>query len=248
MPSSRIIWNGNPGEIWVNRTEKFKYQLICNYKHSCGFCLQYDRAISNWWPVPFHRSCRCKNMLVRPGNSAEPFISFQEKLLGATPQQQTDAIGASNFSLWKRDVVTWDQIVTETRVRTLAEVVQQQKLSLDDLLKAGVRADRAEAAIARINTPKQQLIREHRQALIQKVLKSGISEEQLKKAVAVGIGQKITIAAGPSKASVLNSETYAAALPDDLRELLVYFGLKVRAMKPAPEPPKDKPDEPDEPR
>lgn len=240
MASSRIIWNGNPGEVWVNNTGRLKYQLIVNYRNSCGLCIQYDKAISNWWPLPFHRNCRCRQCLVLIQGTAAPFVDFRNTLRGLSKLQQTEAIGRANFKLLESGAVKWETIVTPTRVRSLTEVIKDAGLSLKDLQAAGVRHDIAEAAYARVHTPRQTIIREQRVAMVTRIIGAGISPQQLKEAVAQGVAEKIGIAAGPSKASPVKSVNRPGTLPEKLRGMLAYFGRKVQAMLPfkKPEPPK----------
>ncbi len=52
-----VRFNGSPGETWTNDTGKVQYQLIVNWQNSCGLCAQYDHAIGNSWPIPFHYNC-----------------------------------------------------------------------------------------------------------------------------------------------------------------------------------------------
>jgi len=37
MPN--IIWNGNPGERWVNDTGVARYQFFASLVNTCGVCL-----------------------------------------------------------------------------------------------------------------------------------------------------------------------------------------------------------------
>ena len=199
MASSRIIWNGKPGEVYTNNTERFKYQLIVAYQYSCGFCIQYDRAVSNWWPLPFHNRCRCRQLLLKPGGVAEPFVDFRAKLADLSSAQKVSAIGKSNYSLWERGVVSWDDIVTDTRVRSFHEVVRRAKLDVAAMTKASVDREQARHAFEKINLPKQLIVREQRQKLIERIQKAGLSDEQIKEAVAVRVGEKIGIVGGKGK-------------------------------------------------
>jgi hypothetical protein len=202
MASSRIIWNGKPGEVWTNNTLRFKYQLIVAYQNSCGFCIQYDRAVSNWWPLPFHNRCRCRQLLLKPGGVAEPFVDFRSKLADLSEAQKVSAIGRSNYALLEKGVVTWDDIVTETRVRSFTEVAQRAKLDVNAMTKASVDPEQARHAFERINTPKQLIVREQRQKLIERIQKAGLSDEQIKEAVAVRVGEKIGIVGGKAQSTI----------------------------------------------
>jgi hypothetical protein len=228
MASSRIIWNGKPGEVWVNNTERFKYQLIVAYQNSCGFCIQYDRAVSNWWPLPFHNRCRCRQLLLKPGGVAEPFVDFRAKLSSLPKSQITSAIGSSNYGLLQADLVSWEDIVTETRVRSFHEVAQRAKLDVAAMTKAGVDPEQARHAFEKINTPKQLIVREQRQKLIERIQKAGLSDEQIKEAVAVRVGEKIGIVGGKAQSTITQASSRFSRLPEEVRSALGYYDRKLR--------------------
>jgi len=230
MPSPRVIWNGTPGEVWHNATEKIKYQLICEFKNSCGVCIQYHLAISNWWPIPFHRNCRCRQVPVRPGGAAQPFRDFWQILDELSPGQRREVIGASNYKLLDAGLIKWEDVVTPTRVRDLQEVVALRKLTVNQMTGAGVKTRYAEEAFARVHTPQAELIRETRQRLFTKVQDAGISREQLVKHAQEAIGRKVGISAGPSKSQPL-LKAGPAELPPDL-----IAGLKRFTPKPSVAP------------
>lgn len=230
MATSRIIWNGKPGEVYANNTERFKYQLIVAYTNSCGFCIQYDRAISNWWPITFHFRCRCKQLLIKPGGKSTPFIDFRVKLSDLSEAQKVSAIGRSNYTLLGKGVVKWDDIVTETRVRSFAEVAQRAKFDLKTMLASGVDPEQARHALERINTPKQIVVREQRAKLIERIQKAGLSDAQIKEAVSVRIGEKIGIGGGKAQSTVTQASTRRSILPRPLRDVLDYFGRKLRGL------------------
>ncbi len=214
--SSRVIWNGNPGEVWRNDTGVVRYQLICNFANSCGVCIQYHLAISNWWPIPFHRSCRCRQLPIAIGGCAEAFEDFRTILDGLDHHAQVEAIGASNFRLLESGVVKWEDIVRQTRVLDLKEVVNEQRLSVAQMIKAGVRPDLAEKAYAEAHSPKAQVVRAARQQALKNLEASGISREQVAQHVTYAIGQRIGIAAGPSGLSTIKSLPGSGRIPKDL--------------------------------
>jgi hypothetical protein len=244
VASSRIIWNGKPGEIWVNNSEKVKYQLIVAYQNSCGFCIQYDRAISNWWPLGFHNCCRCRQLLIRIGGVAEPFVDFRVKLEALSDAQKVSALGRSNYSLLQHGVVSWDDIVTETRVRSFHEVVQRAKLDVAAMVKANVDPEQARHAFEKINASKQLIVREQRAKLIEGIEKAGLSDEQIKEAVSVRIGEKIGLVGGNAAKTVAQSSSRPSLLPEPLRNALAYHGRKLRDLFSGPKqlPKKVEPD------
>lgn len=244
VATSRIIWNGKPGDVYVNTTERFKYQLIVAYTNSCGFCIQYDRAISNWWPLCFHPRCRCKQILIKPGGKSTPFVDFRVKLADLPKTQITSAIGRSNYALLETGVVKWNDIVTETRVRSFTEVAQRAKLDLKTMLKSGVDPEQTRHALERINTPKQLVVREQRAKLIERIQKAGLSDKQINEAVSVRIGEKIGIVGGNAAKTVTQSSSQPSLLPEPLRNALAYHGRKLRDLFSGPKqlPKKVEPD------
>lgn len=227
MPSPRVIWNGNPGEVWQNTSDKAKYQFICNFSNSCGTCIQYHLAISNWWPIPIHRRCRCRQLLILPSGSAQPFENFRDILDDLPAKQKTEAIGASNYKLLQSGLVKWDDIVTPTRVRDLQEVVARRKLTVDQMTSVGVQERYAQQAFDRVHTPVAEAIRARRRELIKNIENAGISREQLRGAIVSSISERIGIAAGPSKVQALpksiNGGMAPKQIPEDLKSSLDRF-------------------------
>jgi hypothetical protein len=168
--------------------------------------------------------------LVKSGGRSEPFVDFRVKLADLSAAQKTSAIGASNYRLLESGTVSWNDIVTETRVRSFTEVAQRAKLDIAAMEKAGVRADHAKHAFDRIHTPKQELIREQRQKLIANIQEAGLSDAQIKEAVSVRIGEKIGIVGGKTAATVTEVSTRRSILPKPLRDILDYFGRKLRTL------------------
>ena len=225
--SSRVIWNGNPGEVWKNDTGIIRYQLICDFHHSCGVCIQYHLAISNWWPIPFHRSCRCRNLPISIGATAQPFRDWREIIEGLGWHAKVEAIGASNWKLLEAGTIEWGDVVTPTRVRSLREVVADRNLSRDQLSHAGVRDDIAERAYAKVHSPKAGLVREARQQALKDLESAGISRHQVYKQVTEHIAQRVSIGAGPSGPSVMPAKIVgpkpAGGLPSDILAALNRF-------------------------
>ena len=138
MADRRVIFNGEPGSVWVNDTDKVRYQFVCSLINTCGACLQYHLAIGGWWPIPIHHRCRCTQRPIAVGTAApHPFVDFRELLDSMPHSQQVAAIGASNYRLLQAGVVKWGEIVTKYRVRTLREVLAINKVFSAD--RAGGR-------------------------------------------------------------------------------------------------------------
>lgn len=198
MDPTHII-DGSPGDRWINDTATVYYQFVCNLASSCGVCIQYHRKIARFWPIPIHRNCRCKQRVVKPGHEApEPFVDFR-KLLDKMPiDQQTAAVGRSCYTLLRRGVITWEDVVTPARVRSLEEVVSIRKLSVERMVKAGVQKGIASRAYEQVHTPEHELAARKRQELIDVIRQAGVRHEALVKHLAKSLAGRTTIAAGPS--------------------------------------------------
>lgn len=195
---ARVIFNGQPGEVWQNDTGKVQYQLLVSWHNSCGQCIQFDHAIGPYWGIPLHRGCRCRQTAIPPGAQAQPYVDFMAKIDALPENRQSLVIGASNLKLVKAGVVQWGDVVTSTRIRDLREVVAREKLSVETVTRAGVRKDLAEKAHASVSTPAHQLAEQTRKELIAKLLNAGLTREQIDRAVAERLARRVTIGTGPS--------------------------------------------------
>ena len=212
---AQITFNGDPGSTWTNAGEKVQYQLIVDWHNSCGLCAQYDHAIGPWWPIPFHRGCRCKQKAIWPGKTSSPFVDFREKIRELDRPQQSRVIGAANLKLVEEGVVKWGDVVTNGRVRTLEEVVARGKLSVKQMTDAGVQRKTAERAFQSVNTPEHQLVEAQRRAAVKHLESLGVGREEILKRVAEGLVERIGISAGPSgpsRITVKNLVTLEVAL------------------------------------
>lgn len=217
--ADRVIIHGEPGTTWVNESDRVRYQFICAFIHTCGACLQYHMAIGPWWPIKLHYRCRCTQVAIRPGGTApHAFADFRAILDDMSYADKREAIGASNYKLLKAGVVTWDEIVSKFRVRTLREVIALNKVSFETAVKAGVpkRAYVAwgegvekRAAVkghafgqTGVHSPEQELLRQERARLIENIKGAGVSQEALVDALSRGIVSKVELVAPGVKQSM----------------------------------------------
>jgi len=194
----RHVWNGQPGEVWVNDTNRVKYQLLCNWLNTCGFCAQYDHAIGPWWGIPLHFGCNCDQVAIKPGGQAKPFVDYREIIDGLDHDQQAAVMGASNYRLLKQGLVTWEDVVTPSRVRDLREVVARKKLTVKQMEDAGIKPWNAKEAHRTVHTPEHELEERHRRELIEKIKGAGVSQETLARELATRLASRVTIAANPT--------------------------------------------------
>jgi hypothetical protein len=243
----RVIFNGKPGETWKNDTGKARYQFVASLLNTCGVCFQYHMAVSTWFPIPLHHGCRCRQELIAPGMTADPFVDFREILDAMPPDQKVAAVGASAYRLIREGVIPWEEVVTQSRVRTLEEVVSRRKLTVDTMEKAGVRPDIARRAWEAVNTPEHLIVDAQRRRLVENLRGAGLTDDQIKKAFGERVAERISIAEGPTWTGGviggrptpirilapqliiglgLNDRAKAALRPDaDIKESLPEYGL-----------------------
>lgn len=195
---ARVIFNGEPNDVWVNETGKIQYQFIVQWRNSCGLCAQYDHAIGPSWPIPLHYGCRCQQVLIRVGAEADPFVDFREKIRELDLHQQAVVVGKSNLQLIEAGTVKWEDVVTRSRVRLLREVVSREKLSIKAMRDAGVKEYIAIEAHATVTTPAHQLADQQRRELVARLAVHGMSEEQAKREFGERLAKRLSIEEGPS--------------------------------------------------
>jgi hypothetical protein len=200
---ARVIFNGEPGAVFTNGTEKVLYQLIVNWENSCGLCCQNDRAIGPWWPIPYHRGCRCRIVAIYPGHAAEPYVDFRQKVADLPRGQQTRVVGRANLTLIEAGKVQWSDVVTSNRVRTLEEVASRKKLSVREMTDAGVKPSVAMRAHAAVNTPEHVQADAQRKAIVARLNELGVGKEEIKARFGKAIADRVGIDAGPSGPDLL---------------------------------------------
>ena len=193
-----VQFNGPPGETWENDSGKVKYQFRAEWQNTCGVCAGYDGAIGDSWPIPLHRNCRCKQILIFPGGRSQPFTDFRRKIRGLDPAQQSRVVGAANLQLIERGVVKWEDVVTEGRIRDLREVVSLKQLTVKQMTKVGVPKPTAEQAYKSVNTAAHEIANESRRRLIEALKAKGVSNERIKRLVGERLAARASIGAGPS--------------------------------------------------
>jgi len=191
-----VIWNGDAGDVWTNDTGQPLYQLIVSWQNTCGTCAQYDHAVGPAWPLPFHRNCRCKQIVILPGVKARPWVDFRAQAGRLSPSQKRALIGASNWKILDRGLVSWEDIVTPYRVRDFREVVALKKLSLKSLTDAGVKPGIAQRALAAVNTPAHQLVQSVRTQLLANLTGVGLAPSQIAALSAPALAARLGIREG----------------------------------------------------
>jgi hypothetical protein len=83
-------------------------------------------------------NCRCKQVLVKPGELAEPFVDFREEVRKLDDKERTRVVGKASLRLIESGVVGWDDVVTPTRIRTFQDVVYLNRLTAKNLKRAGI--------------------------------------------------------------------------------------------------------------
>ena len=159
-------------------------------------------AIANHWPIPLHRCCRCRATPLAIGAQAEPFVDFREVLRNLPESEQSHAIGRAAYQLLEAGKVKWEDIVTSVRVRPLYEIVAREKLSVTEMVKAGVNRSIAAEAFESVNTPVHQAAQRAVNELVGKLKGAGLTEEQIKQ----GFAEKMVQRVGPVLAPIPKAE------------------------------------------
>jgi hypothetical protein len=194
----RNIILGEPGDVWTNDTGRVLYQLRVLFSNSCGRCIADANKIGPWWPVPYHRGCNCTNSPIAPGQRAQPFVDFREEIRKLDPKQQTRVIGRASLDLVESGKVTWEQVVTRQRIKTLEQIVSEQKLTVKDLRGAGVPKGVAQRAYDAVHTPVHQQAATVRAETVQKLAAKGVTREEVQTIVSDRLAGRVAIG-GPNR-------------------------------------------------
>ena len=213
----RVIIRGEPGTTWTNDTGFVQSQLVCSMVNTCGACLQYHLAITRRWGIPLHFGCNCSQVTIkRDAEAPHEFCDYRKLLDEMTLEQQVKAIGGANYRLLKEGLATWDDIVTRNRVRTLQQVVARNKITVRQMVDAGVRPDVARRAYETVHTPEADLIEAQRRELFRAIQKSGIAQDVLVEELGKRLAARVIVAPPPSTPPVRPTPTPAPIAPGPL--------------------------------
>lgn len=173
-----ITFNGRPGDVWTNEGQTVQYQLVCALINTCGYCLNFHMAIADHWATPFHRSCACEQFPIAPGQQARPSVDFRDWLERAGHAAQVTAVGRAVYRLIESRVIRWHDAIAPDRVRSLAEIVAINRLTLQRLIRAGVQRGVAERAIAMSTKGPDAILKLHRAELTRSLERAGLSRSQ----------------------------------------------------------------------
>jgi hypothetical protein len=140
--------DGVPGEYPFNLTPDVWWQWTVA-PGCCELCLRLDSQLVRDLKPPLHKNCRCTVDRVPPHTFAtRPYRSFAEKLLSVRPSQwRADLFGVSKLLLVKAGLVQPEELVEGDRILDLAEVAGKKKLSVDQLVAAGINPAVAATAV-----------------------------------------------------------------------------------------------------
>src|SRR5262249_3398957 len=96
---ARIVFRGEPGDVFTNETGKLLFQFRVSGSNTCGLCWSYNLAVGPMWPIPLHRNCACVSVPVPPGESAAPYSDMMEDIRDLDPHQQTAVMGRANWQM-----------------------------------------------------------------------------------------------------------------------------------------------------
>lgn len=144
----------------------------------------------------------CSNWPVKPGAESMAFVNVHDLVAEMPHSQQVAAVGAANWRLIESGLVKFGDVIGAARVKPFYEVVAEFKLGLKDIIKSGVNKRTAERAYATVHTPAIELARQHASRLVERIMATGLSREQVNRAVGEHFAGKVGIKAGPSGASL----------------------------------------------
>lgn len=189
---ARIIHSGEPGERWFNNTSLVWWQNFSSLVNVCGACLQRHGQIAEYWGLPYHRKCRCYVKPIAPGAYGEPFVNYREILDAADESQHQKAVGMGNWRLIQANVVKWEDVVTSQRVRPLHEVVAREKLTVVEMVGAGVDRRAAQEAYDLVHTPAHEAFATKINRAASALRTAGLTDDQIKHGFAERISPRIT--------------------------------------------------------
>ena len=189
---ARKIISGDPGTSWFNDTGIVHWQLECSLINTCGSCFQWHMQVAEYWACPLHRCCRCRTLIVPPGEYARPFADYRKLIANLDESQHDAAVGKANYRLIEAGVVKWADVVTSARVRALHEVVAREHLTVDKMVKAGVDRKQAEEAWAMVHTPAHEAFTAKIKQAASALRNAGLSDDQIVHGFAERLSPRIT--------------------------------------------------------
>lgn len=174
-----IVFQGTPGEQWVNQTQEVWYQWECSFINSCTYCIGMHGVVSRLFYLPAHSRCRCRANMLAPGASGFPWVDMAKVIENLPRAKQKTAIGKSILILIDAGTITLEDAVTGTRAKTLAEIVQAKGLSENQLIAAGVDPKVAKEAANAPHITEEQALAMHREAQRKKLANAGLTREQI---------------------------------------------------------------------
>src|ERR1035438_9316945 len=95
-----IIWDGPPGDSWLNDTGDVAWQFFCSFDNSCSICIDLHGTVSDEpFPIPIHDNCNCYQEEIFPGESSDPFVDVAAYIDSMSPDRQAAIIGKSHERL-----------------------------------------------------------------------------------------------------------------------------------------------------
>lgn len=186
-----LIKPGEPGDAWFNDLGVAMQQLECSLINTCGSCFQWHLQIAEAWFTPLHRCCRCQVRFVIPGEYARPWANYFELLKAMDASQHESAVGKYNWRIINEGVVKWSDVVTSGRVRTFEQVIAREKLTVAELIKAGIPRGVAESEWNRVHTPAHEAFQKKVDEAATGMRAAGMTDDQIKTEFARQIAPRI---------------------------------------------------------
>ena len=184
---ARLIYIGPPGEVWISNSERVLYQMIPSFHKDSGACVQYATCLGVFWPIPICHGCDCRQIAIKPGGRSLPFVDYLEEIKKLSLDQKHAMMGKGNWEIFEAGLASWSDVVTSARVREFHEVMDRKKLTIPEMVRAGVPEEDAKAAWELVYTPERLAADAKRREALQKLREHGLSTEDILKKISIRI-------------------------------------------------------------
>jgi hypothetical protein len=189
-PAARSF-TGDPGTVWTNRTDRPAYQLQPEVHEGAGMCFQYATHVGFLWPTPFVPGCSCKQKPIWPGETSLPFVDVGLAIRVLTEGDKWQLVGKNNWLLIASGLVEWKDVVRQHVVRELEWVIHFKRLTVAQLVEAGVPEADAQEAWNKAYTPERIEADQKRRQAIQDLRDMGLSDQQIRIEIAKRLGLRV---------------------------------------------------------
>jgi hypothetical protein len=154
-------------------------------------CAQYESCIGPPWPIPLCHGCNCRQSAIPVGATSRPFVDFLEEIRSLSLDQKHAVMGKGKWEIFAAGLVMWSDVVTPSRVREFHEVMDIKRLTIDQMVGAGVPVADVIAAWNLVHTPEREAVEARRKELLTKLMAHGLSKEEITRQIAADLAARI---------------------------------------------------------